>query len=147
MPLQVKRLLILFAIILVAMLILKYLLTPDSWREYGPYRGDALTEIADQEAKFVESGTCAMCHDSIAELRNIGLHKSLQCELCHGPGYKHSEDDENQRMEIPEGNDYCLKCHELNAARSQNIIKQIDAIEHTEDDDCIVCHNPHEPWL
>ena len=147
MPLQVKRLLILFAILIGIMLALKFLLTPESWREYGPYRGNSLTEIAAQEAKYVDFETCAMCHDSIANMRMEGEHKTIQCEICHGPGYKHMDDPEINTMLIPQGRAYCVRCHATNAARPKNIIKQIDAIEHNEGENCITCHNPHQPWL
>ncbi|MCF6170833.1 MAG: hypothetical protein L3J66_07655 [Bacteroidales bacterium] len=147
MPLQIKRLMLAFAVFIGLMLGLKYFLTPDSWREYGPYRGKALTEIADKVPKYVDMETCAMCHDSIAELKNQGLHKLIQCELCHGPGYLHVEDDENNKMKIPEGSGVCIECHAKNAARPDKIIKQVDVAEHSEGEECINCHNPHEPWL
>lgn len=146
MPIQVKRLLSVFIVFVGIMIGLKFLLTPESWREYGPYRGNAITEIADQEAKYVQTETCAMCHDSIAELKDRGLHISIQCEICHGPGYLHVE-DEYVDMAIPENSQFCMTCHAINAARSNKIIKQIDAIEHSEGEECISCHNPHEPWL
>ncbi len=147
MPLQVKRLLIVFAILIGIMFALKYFLTPESWREYGPYRGNALREIAAQETKYVDTETCAICHDSIANLKMGGEHKSIQCEICHSTGYKHVDDPENNEMEIFNSREFCLKCHEKNPARPQNIIKQIDAIEHNEGEVCITCHNPHQPWL
>ena len=146
MPLQLKRLLLVFALIIASMLAMKYFLTPESWREFGPYRGNAIKEIADKEVKFVQMDDCAMCHDSIAELKNGGVHVSLQCELCHGPGYKHIE-DETIEMEIPEDGQFCIRCHEKNAARPQDVIKQVDAVEHSEGEECITCHNPHQPWL
>lgn len=127
------------------MLVLKYFLTPESWREYGPYRGNALLEIAEKEAKYVEMETCAMCHDSIAEIKTQGNHKSIQCEICHGPGYKHADDPENNKMELYQGRQFCLRCHTKNAASPKNIIKQIDAVEHNEGEECITCHNPHQP--
>ncbi|MDA3905968.1 MAG: hypothetical protein PF484_07820 [Bacteroidales bacterium] len=147
MPLQVKRLLIVFAILIGTMFALKYFLTPESWREFGPYRGNALKEIAAQEAKYIDTKTCAMCHDLIAELKNNGEHNSIQCENCHGPGYKHIDDQENNEMKIPKGREFCIRCHARNAARPLNIIKQIDATEHNIGEDCITCHNPHQPWL
>jgi len=147
MPVQVKRLLLAFAVFIGIMLGLKYFLTPESWREYGAYRGYALTEIADKEAKFVQMDDCAMCHDSIAELKTQGEHISIQCEICHGPGYKHAEDDENNKMEIPKTNQFCMRCHTKNPASPNKIIKQIDAVEHAEGEECITCHNPHQPWL
>lgn len=146
MPVQIKRLLIVFAVFIGLMIGLKILFTPDSWREYGAYRGYALTEIADKEAKYVQMETCVMCHDSIGELKDQGKHINLQCELCHGPGYKHI-DDESVDMLIPEDDQFCIRCHAVNAARPQDIIKQIDAEEHSEGEACIMCHNPHQPWL
>jgi hypothetical protein len=146
MPVQLKRLLLVFAFLLAIMLAMKYFLTPESWREFGPYRGMAITEIGDKEAKFVQMDDCAMCHDSIADLKNGGMHASLQCEICHGPGYLHIE-DETIAMEIPEDGNFCIRCHEENAARPKNIIKQVNALEHSEGEECITCHNPHQPWL
>jgi nitrate/TMAO reductase-like tetraheme cytochrome c subunit len=51
------------------------------------------------------------------------------------------------KMEIPKGNAVCMRCHTKNAASPSGIIKQIDAVEHSEGEDCINCHNPHQPWL
>ena len=145
MPVQIKRLLLAFAIFIGIMLVLKYLLTPESWREYGAYRGNALKEIAARDAKYVQVETCAMCHDSIAEVKTQGVHISIQCETCHGPGYKHADDPENNDLEIHQDRQFCLRCHTKNAASPQNIIKQIDAVEHYEGEECITCHNPHQP--
>lgn len=146
MPVQVKRLLVVFAFFIAISVSLKYFLTPESFGEYGHYRGKALEEIANQTVKFNQMDDCAMCHDSIAELKSSGLHTSLQCEVCHGPGYKHIENEEN-RMEIPEEGHFCMRCHTINAASPEKVIKQIDAITHAEGEDCITCHNPHQPWL
>jgi hypothetical protein len=144
MPVQVKRLLLAFAIFIVMMLVLKYYLTPESWREYGPYRGKALTEISDRTVTYVQMETCAMCHDSIAEIKTQSMHKSIQCEVCHGPGNMHADDPDNNKMELLSG-PFCLRCHTKNAARPENIIKQIDAAEHNVGEECLTCHNPHQP--
>lgn len=147
MPVQVKRLLLVFAFFIAMSIAIIYFLTPKSFGEFGHYRGKALEEIANNEVKYVQTDDCAMCHDSIAELKSSGLHATLQCEVCHGPGYKHIEDDVNNRMTIPEEGQFCMRCHTINAASPENVIKQIDAIEHAEGEDCITCHNPHQPWL
>lgn len=147
MPVQVKRLLLVFAFFITISIILIYFLTPRSFGEFGHYRGKALEEIASKNLKYIQMDDCAMCHDSIAELKSSGLHAPLQCEVCHGPGYLHIEDEETNRMEIPEEGQFCMRCHTINIAKSKNVIKQIDAIEHAEGEDCITCHNPHQPWL
>ena len=145
MPVQIKRLLLAFAIFIGLMLVLKYYLTPESWREYGPYRGNALKEIANKEPKFVQMETCIMCHDSIGELKANSVHVSIQCETCHGPGYKHVDDPENVKMEVNQERQFCLRCHTKNLASPKKMINQIDAIEHYEGEECITCHNPHQP--
>lgn len=146
MPLQIKRILLVFVVLVIGMLILKFLLTPDSWREHGPYRGAALGEIANQQMKYFGDNDCLMCHDSIAEMYIKGPHSTVQCEVCHGPGYLHIDDQDEYHMEIPSDNNLCLKCHRYNSAKPKNIIKQIDPVEHAEEEDCINCHNPHLPW-
>jgi nitrate/TMAO reductase-like tetraheme cytochrome c subunit len=147
MPVQVKRLLLVFAILIALSIVLKYYLTPESFGEYGHYRGKALEEIASKEAKFTQKDDCAMCHDSIAELKSSGVHDPLQCEVCHGPGFKHIEDDELNKMDINKSGELCMRCHSINAASRKKVIKQIDAVEHAEGEECITCHNPHQPWL
>jgi hypothetical protein len=145
MPVQIRRLLLVFTVFIGLMLLAMHYLTPDSWGLYGHYRAKALTEIADKQAKYVQMETCAMCHDSIAEFKSQGNHKPLQCEVCHGPGYKHVDDPENIKMEIPQGRQLCLRCHTKNAATPKGVINQIDPAEHYSEEDCITCHNPHQP--
>ncbi|PIY02817.1 MAG: hypothetical protein COZ21_12195 [Bacteroidetes bacterium CG_4_10_14_3_um_filter_31_20] len=147
MPIQVKRLLIAFALFFIVFFILVYFLFPESWGDIGPYRSLALKEIADKEPKYVDTESCTMCHDSIANLKNDGEHKSINCQTCHGVGYKHVNEPETNKMDIPKGRDFCARCHALNAARPKNIIKQVDIIEHNKGEECLSCHNPHKPWL
>ena len=147
MPVQVKRLIMAFAFFIVLMLVVRYFLKPDSWGDLGPYRSLALKEIAGKEPKYVDSESCTMCHDSIANLKSGGEHKTVNCQTCHGPGYRHINEPEKENIEKPEGREFCVRCHAKNAARPQNIIKQVDAIEHNKGEICISCHNPHKPWL
>lgn len=145
MPVQIRRLLIAFAFFIGLMLVLKYFLTPESWREYGPYRGNALVEISSNEIRFVQTETCAMCHDSIAGLKEQSAHKSIECEICHSVGNKHAEEPELNDLDINKDRQFCLRCHTKNLASPKDIIKQVDAIEHYEGEECITCHNPHQP--
>jgi len=145
MPVQIRRLIVAFTLFIGVMLFMKYLLTPESWREYGPYRGKALEEIADQVPKFQQMETCAMCHDSLAEEKSQGHHVSIQCEICHGAGNLHSDDPEANPLEINDAPGLCLRCHLLNPARPESVIKQVDPADHGEGENCISCHNPHLP--
>jgi len=145
MPIQVKRLLLVFAIFIGIMLVLVYYYTPDSFGEYGHYRGKALDEISAKDPKYMQMETCAMCHDSIAGVKAESVHKSIQCETCHGPGNKHVDDPENVKMDLPMERELCLRCHMKNLARPSGVIVQIDNSEHYVDEQCITCHNPHQP--
>ncbi len=150
MPTHIKRLIFVFAFILVLMLFLKYYFTPKSFGEYGHYRAAALKEIAEKEPKYADAKDCAMCHDSIANLKSQGEHKSINCQTCHGPGYLHENDPSPSNIEIPQKENirkFCTRCHAKNASRPQNVIRQVDAIEHNKGEVCITCHNPHNPWL
>jgi len=146
MPLQVKRLLLVFGFFIGSMIVLIHFLTPDSFYQFGHYRGKALDEISNHEAKYVDVKSCAMCHDSIAAVKDSSFHKSINCETCHGPGYKHIEDPEKNKMDKPQDREFCIICHAKNPARPQKEIKQIDAVEHNKGEVCITCHNPHKPW-
>jgi len=146
MPIQIKRLLLVFAFFIALMLVIRYFLKPDSWGKMGPYRYEALKEIANKEPKYVDLASCEMCHDTIVKIKIEGEHKSINCQTCHGPGYKHINEPDTSNIEKPKGREFCVRCHAKNSARPENIVKQIDAIEHNKGEVCITCHNPHKPW-
>ena len=151
MPLHIKRLILTFAVVIAIFLVLKHFLTPDSFGEFGHYRGNALQENQDHESKHVGIKACAPCHDgqedTIMQLKASGLHESLECESCHGPGYKHIKSPETEKLFIPsQVREFCGVCHSKNAARGKDVIKQVDLNKHNTKDNCTKCHNPHEPW-
>jgi hypothetical protein len=145
MPRQVIRLFIVFAIFVILFLIARHFLTPKTFGEFGHYRGDALKDNKAREVNYIGSDACYDCHDSIASLKKSGFHKVLNCETCHGTGTKHVNDPKIV-LNKPTEREFCGKCHNKNAAKSLNNIKQIDIKEHNIDNKCIDCHNPHEPW-
>jgi len=75
------------------------------------------------------------------------MHAELSCLICHGPGQVHVDNPEAENIQKESGRDFCGRCHDLNAAKSTNIITQVDITTHnTEIKNCIECHNPHEVW-
>lgn len=145
MPSQLKRLLVLGAAIVTLFLLLKYLLTPASFGQYGHYRGNALDEIAKLPVKYAGSQTCVECHDSIVTMKSEGYHSDLQCEACHGPAYKHNKTPKKVKLFKPDSRDFCAKCHSMNKARPEKAITQQDIKEHHTEKKCVKCHNPHQP--
>ena len=146
MPKYIVRLILLFVIFIGLFLIARLLLVPDSFGEFGFYRGDALSEIGSLDIKYVGPELCGDCHDDIDTLKRAGSHKDISCETCHGPGYKHVEDPTPSNIIQKNTRKFCGKCHSKNVARSK-LIKQVNIKEHNIDIHCVECHNPHKPCL
>lgn len=147
MPKQLQVLLIVFAIFISLFIIIRHLLIPDSFGEYGHYRGDALEEIASQELKFAGKEACIDCHSDIYEMLLSDMHANLDCEICHGPGQKHADSMEASDILKKTGREFCGLCHAINPARPNDVISQINLNEHNiEIENCTDCHNPHQVW-
>jgi len=163
MPLHIKRLILVFALFIALFLVLRHFLVPESFGQYGHYRGKALEEIASREVHHVGVNACASCHDTIVNLKASGLHETLTCEGCHGAGYLHVKSPKTEKLFIPtKVRDFCGVCHQKNAARGKDQVKQIDLKLHPvhvipqhpnvnlnrpkNEIKCTECHNPHEPW-
>jgi len=142
MPPQIFRLVLLTIAIVVTYLIARYLLTPDSFREYGFYRGDALADLARPPTVFAGRKACLECHEDIQNQLFKGEHKTIGCETCHGVGKEHSENPDAKLVKI--GDNGCLRCHEANPSRPA-WLKQINSKEHYHEDKCVGCHVPHQP--
>jgi len=145
MPLHIKRLIVLFVILITSFLVARHFLIPESFGQFGHYRGLALDEVKAQEAKYLGDAVCADCHEDIMDLKLSDLHAKISCETCHGPGWKHIEEPEPGQFNIPEGRDFCGSCHSINPARP-DFIKQVNLREHNPEANCNECHNPHAPW-
>ena len=146
MPPQLRVLLILFTAFVIAFLIVRRLLIPDSFGDLGHYRADALEEISNLEIAFAGKETCIACHDDINEIIQTDVHANISCEVCHGPGARHADSMEAADIQKNGTREACGLCHSTNPARPSNIITQIDLKEHNIDFNCIDCHNPHQVW-
>lgn len=147
MPTQLKRLIPMFVVFIGLFLILRHFLVPDTFGQYGHYRGDALIDNASKEMVHASKEDCFACHDDIQAVVENDSHAGLSCLICHGPGLEHVDNPEAGNILKNSGRDFCGKCHQINAARSTDIIFQVDInTHHTEKENCIECHNPHEVW-
>ncbi len=147
MPIQLKRLIPLFIVFIGIFLILRHLLIPDTFGQYGHYRGDALIDNASRNSVHASKEDCFLCHDDIQAIVENDSHAGLSCLICHGPGLEHVDNPEADNILKNSGREFCGKCHHLHAARSADVIIQVDIhTHHTEKDNCIECHNPHEVW-
>ena len=105
MPKHITRLLMIMAIAVVVVFTVKKLLVPDSFYQYGHYRGDAVAEIASKVPKLQGSASCQSCHKEVYAEWSSGIHRKATqdnkvqglvikngpgCEVCHtGPVGNH----------------------------------------------------------
>jgi len=125
---------------------------PDSWGQYGSYRGAALEQHHEKAPQLGGNAACAECHeDEPAELAE-GVHHTLACEGCHAPLSVHVADGEQfADMPIHRNADLCLNCHERLSARPASH-PQINPTQHLEEEggepgpeSCFDCHEAHSP--
>ncbi len=143
MPPQVLRLFLLAVGIVSVYSIARYILTPPSFREYGWYRGAALTELQERDRVFAGKKACDECHSDEVLKLSKKEHKTLACEGCHGPGQAHVNDPKKENIE-KSSFAACLRCHEANPSRPK-WHKQIVIKEHYTGSKCTECHVPHAP--
>ncbi len=142
LPPQINRLVVLVFAIVVSYLFARTLLTPDTFREKGFYRGAALQECRDLTPVYAGKVACGVRHPEQLKLIAEGSHKSLSCEACHGPMSPEHLKDPNSKLEKPT-TQVCLRCHEANPSRPATF-KQITVKDHYEGV-CTECHIPHQP--
>lgn len=147
-PPQLKWPLLIFVIFIGLSSIVRYKLVPKSFGKYGYYRADALQLNAGKQMKFAGHQSCIECHQDIADKKDTDVHDLISCETCHGPGLQHAtaEDPATVKLTLHHEREFCGLCHQKNAAKSEDVIFQIDLNEHYTDKQCIDCHNPHAPW-
>jgi len=147
-PPQLKRLLLLFVIFIALFGLVRHLLVPEGFGQYGHYRAGSLETNKDRELHFAGQQSCVECHQDIAEMKEMDLHDVISCESCHGAALKHTEANvpEDVDVTLNQSRQFCGLCHSINSAKPSNVIFQVDLKEHYTDKNCIDCHNPHSPW-
>src|SRR5471032_791404 len=115
MPKHIKRLIILMVAFGAAALLAKSYFTVDSFYEYGHYRAKSVPEIAAQAPAFQTPRYCQPCHAERVALWSANSHKTVICEVCHGPAQGHPA---NGKLPIPaDTRKLCTLCHEPMAGR------------------------------
>lgn len=138
------RLALLFAGGLVAFLVVRAILVPKGFGEYGHYRSGALGDVAARPLSFAGRQACADCHGDVAETLHGGKHATLGCEACHGPLASHAADPVAVKVVKPDPAALCPVCHTQNIAKPKGF-PQVNVKEHAADASCKECHQPHHP--
>lgn len=131
--------------IVAAFLVARRFMVPESFGQYGHYRGDSVAENASFETHYVGEEACLECHAGIDEVKIRSLHAPVRCEVCHGPLKEHAYNPaENVPSPVADTVHLCLRCHETNPTRPPDF-PQVDPKEHRPGIECIGCHDPHSP--
>ena len=144
MPKHIVRLITLIAAALAVAAIAKPLLTDESFYRYGHYRASSVPEIAAQEPVYQTPRYCYGCHTERRAQWSASNHKSVTCEVCHGPALGHPQ---NGKLPIPADTvKLCTLCHEAMPGRPLSQ-PQVEVAQHSGGQQCNVCHNPHSPKI
>jgi cytochrome c553 len=144
MPKHIVRLILLIVAVLVVSAIAAPLLTVDSFYRFGHYRANAVPEIAAKEPVYQTPRYCHGCHTERRAQWSAGSHKSVICEVCHGPAQGHPQ---SGKLPIPtDAVKLCTLCHEAMPGRPATQ-PQIQVAQHSGGQQCTVCHNPHSPKI
>jgi hypothetical protein len=151
---HVFRAAILLLAVLIAMVLGRSFFVPETWGEFGRYRGAAVADYRNKEMRHGGDDSCATCHEEEYADHAAGVHASVQCELCHGPVAFHVDLEEGEvlaEMPVRRSRELCELCHRRLEARPADF-PQIDVREHVaenggelSEDACFACHNPHSP--
>ena len=140
------RLAAVFAAGVMLFLIVRGLLVPRSFGQYGHYRGNAIGEVAALPVSYAGHQVCEGCHTEVLEVKSKGVHKGVACESCHGPLANHAEDPTSVQPAKLDTGRLCVRCHEENLAKPKSF-PQVASKEHSEGAACDSCHQPHSPAI
>lgn len=138
------------AVAVAAALTVRHFLVPKTFGEYGHYRAAAMDDEKERQPRHVGRAVCATCHEDVSALHAKDAHASIECEACHGPGWKHVKNTD-EPMRAASGRDECLVCHRHLDARP-GAFPQVVWEQHYQfvgvanlATACVRCHSGHEP--
>ena len=154
-PASYRHTIRLFAVVgggLVCALVARSCAVPASFGREGYFRGDAVREaMSARPPRYQGKDSCLDCHKFLSKVNDKDVHRTVQCEDCHGPGAAHVEDAKAGNIKVVRGKDACLVCHRLLPARP-GAYPQVTWREHfkqwgvkDESIECLQCHDAHEP--
>jgi uncharacterized protein with PIN domain len=149
---HVFRVALVVVLALVVFMLTRGLLVPKSYGMYGPYRHDNVAEQMNaRKPAFGGAQACADCHVEQSKKRAAGRHKTVNCEVCHGPLRQHvKEDGSIDPMPVDRSFTLCTRCHRKLVTRPASF-PQVVPEQHVngplEGKICLECHDPHSPKL
>jgi hypothetical protein len=124
--------------------VIRGILVPEGFGDYGHYRSGALKDVRARTPSFAGRQACADCHTDVPDVLKNGKHAGVGCEACHGALARHADDQEKQKPAKLDPRKMCLTCHTSNVAKPKTF-PQIDPSGHGEGAACTSCHTAHDP--
>lgn len=135
---------ILFGLGLTLFLVVRGMLIPKDFGQYGHYRPGALADNQARALSFAGRSACEECHSEVVDERKGSRHDRVNCEACHGALAAHAEDPTAVKPSLPDVAALCRTCHEKLVGRPMSF-PQVDVKDHAGDETCTSCHRPHHP--
>jgi len=136
----------LFAVGVLAFVVIRAALVPKDFGELGHYRAGAIDDNRDQALVFGGRASCIECHDAKTKAENGRAHTNVGCEACHWALAEHAADPESLMPALPDPVSLCSHCHARSVARP-SWFPQVDVADHSGGDSCIECHDAHLPGI
>jgi hypothetical protein len=137
---------------LTAVLIGRGFLVPKSHGIFGAYRADNVAEQMKARTPAHQGpASCAPCHKARSEARAAGSHKTVSCEVCHGPLLLHVADGKvTGKMPVDKAFTLCARCHRRIQGRPDKfpqVVLEQHVTTRLEGAVCLECHDAHSPKL
>ena len=148
---HIIRLVTIIGLVIIGFIVVRSLLVPDSFGEYGHFRGANLEEQMALQPLYQGSDKCKDCHQAQYSDWQESGHLTVTCEVCHGHWEIHNGN--LKTMTAVNTSDTCLICHLKLAGRPGNFPQIASFAQHLKDQDlseedaesCVDCHDPHAP--
>jgi hypothetical protein len=152
---HVFRAILVLVVVIAVVAIGRGFLVPKSYGLFGAYRADNVQEQMNVRApRHGGVASCATCHAPQAVKRAAGGHKTVSCEICHGPLSRHvTEGKRTAPMPVDRSYTLCARCHRKVLARPDKFpqvvleqhLQEQQAAGPVEGKICLDCHDPHSP--
>ena len=145
-PEQLTRLGAVLAFVVAIVLVLRFVVLPESMFSAKPHQAATVTREAAKPLRYAGLATCRGCHEDEFTTRLAGAHRSISCENCHGPAAAHVANEKDEAATPPKHREreFCLGCHGYLESRPDGF-PQVVAQEHNGRKRCVACHDAHDP--
>ena len=140
------RVAVLLVLGIAAFLMIRRVVVPAEFGQYGHFRPGAMDDVRARPIKFAGREVCETCHSEQAGIKAKSKHVGVGCEACHGPLARHAEDPTSVVPKLPDTAILCARCHESNSAKPKSF-PQVVTAEHSAGLACNTCHKPHSPKI